>query len=339
MRITKENLFDENRRFASCHASTLVPVKGGGVAAAWFGGSYESHGDVAIWLALRNGKWTPPVKVADEEGLPHWNPVLSHAPDGRLCLFYKVGPRVRDWRTRVIESHDGGRSWSDPTEAQALDGFPPGPVKNKAIVLSDGAWLAPTSRETETAWDAAVTISRDGGRSWELGGPVPIDHGAFQGRGIIQPTVWESAPGTVHMLLRSTAGRIYRSDSFDGGKTWRPVYPTELPNNNSGIDLDRLADGTLALCYNPVEIDWGKRTPLVLSFSRDNGESWGETLILEDEDPPVDEERIKLDRSYRPNEFSYPAVVAAGTRPKVLVTYTWKRKTIRFRMIDLEDDK
>lgn len=49
---------------------------------------------------------------------------------------------------------------------------------------------------------------------------------------------------------------------------------TSLPNNNSGIDLVSMQDGTLILALNPVNGNWGKRYPLSLIASRDNGESW-----------------------------------------------------------------
>ncbi len=322
--------------FRSCHASTVLPLADGDVLAAWFAGPYESHPDVGIWLARRSASgWSAPERVAAAEGLPHWNPVLATSPGGRLHLFYKVGIDVPRWRTRVMTSVDAGRTWSAPRELASIGGFPPGPVKDKPIVLADGTWLAPTSRETAGEWDAAVTLSGDDGTSWRLGGPVPLDHASFAGKGIIQPTLWESRPGAVHMLLRSTCGRICRSDSRDGGRTWSPARPTDLPNNNSGIDVERLPDGTLALCCNPVGADWGKRTPLVLMFSNDNGASWGERLVLEDEDPPFDEAAVRLDRAFRPNEFSYPAVVwgGRGGEAALHVTYTWKRRSIAYRRV------
>lgn len=324
--------------FASCHASTVLPLAGAGVLAAWFAGPYEGHPDVGIWLARRTaGLWSAPLRVAAAPGLPHWNPVLALSPAGRLHLFYKVGPDVPHWRTRVMTSDDGGRAWSAPRDLRSIGGFPAGPVKDKPIRLADGTWLAPTSRETASEWDAAVTLSDDDGASWRLGGPVPLDHARFTGKGVIQPALWESEPGAVHMLLRSTCGRVCRSDSRDGGRTWSPALPTGLPNNNSGIDVERLPDGALALCCNPVGADWGKRTPLVLAFSRDNGATWGDPMVLEDEDPPFDEAAVKLDRAFRPNEFSYPAVVwgGRGAEAALHVTYTWKRRSIAYRRVRL----
>jgi len=311
----KEFIFEEDRPFLSCHASTLELLPNGEVIAAWFGGTRERAGDVAIWTSRREkGGWTPPEKAADEEGVPHWNPVLFRRGDGELFMYYKVGHNISDWTTMVMRSADGGRHWSAPVplvEGDRTGGR--GPVKNKPIVLHDGTIVAPAS--VEPAWDAFVDISRDGGETWTRSDTVPLDRSRLIGKGIIQPTVWESAPGVVHMLTRSTEGAIYRSDSTDGGRTWCPAYPTSLPNNNSGIDLAKLDDGTLVLVYNPVRPETGTkgpRTPLVLRVSEDNGMTW--------------DHEFELDRGEK--QYSYPAVVASGT--DIYITYTWRRERIAF---------
>ena len=108
------------------------------------------------------------------------------------------------------------------------------------------------------------------------------------------------------MLLRSTEGSIYRSDSTDGGVSWCPPYDTGLPNNNSGIDLDRLPNGWLVLACNPVADNWGARTPMSLLVSRDNGVSWDKLLDLDS----------------GKGEFAYPAVVASGPQLHVCLLYT-----------------
>jgi predicted neuraminidase len=222
------------------------------------------------------------------------------------------------------------------------DPAPRGPVKNKLVVMSNGEWLAPGSVETATTWDAFVDVSADLGRHWEkfdipivhrsdgARGDAPVWAGlsanalwetdidtVFAWDGVIQPTLFESAPGRVHALMRSTRGRIYRSDSADYGRNWCPAYPMPLPNNNSGIDAVRMADGLVALVFNPVEGNWGQRHPLSLAVSRDDGERWQRVLDLESE----------------PGEFSYPAVIADGDR--LHVTYTWNRRTIAYRCVSL----
>ena len=327
--VFREFVFGDERPFASCHASTLLVLEGGGILVAWFGGSREGADDVSIWMSRRdgsNGIWSPPVKVADEEGIPHWNPVLFQGENGSTFLFYKVGHEIKSWRTMVATSYDSGHTWTKPKALVEGDVGGRGPVKNKPIILTDGTWLAPASTENEQ-WDAFVDISYDQGQTWVKSDVVPLRRSiagglesgesgmlspgaVVRGKGVIQPTLWESESGIVYMLLRSTEGHIYRSDSEDGGRTWSLAYPSGLPSNNSGIDLVRLDSGLLALVYNPVGINWGPRTPLVVGVSADNGHSWRDEIILENGE----------------GEYSYPAIVAQGDM--VCLTYTWKRERV-----------
>lgn len=305
-----EHLFGDDRPFAQCHAATLAFLGGGAFLAAWFGGAHEKNPDVAIWLSRRAGRrWSPPRRVAKVRGSAHWNPVLFRAPGGRIHLFFKVGDTISAWETWTMTSDDQGATWSEPRALVPGDRGGRGPVKNKPIVLADKSWLAGASLESGGRWDAFVDRSVDGGRTWTASDPVPLNHAAFPGSGVIQPTLWESRPGRVHMLLRSTAGYICRSDSDDSGLTWSPAAPTHLPHNNSGIDLARLADGRLVLAYNPVT---SGRTPLSLAVSGDNGETWRRFADLEAGE----------------GEYSYPAILP--TRTGVAVAYTWKRQRIAF---------
>jgi predicted neuraminidase len=332
----------DHRLFESCHASTLVRTPGGELLAAFFAGSREGEGDVAIWVARRTPSgWLPPVRTFAEEGVAHWNPVL-HAEGERVWIFYKVGPSVHSWVTRWAASTDAGRTWSSPRELVAGEKAPRGPVKNKLIVTSSGEWLAPGSVETEEAWDAFVDISADTGRTWRRF-DVPLEHRrgseagsevwkglaanalwesdasrVFRWDGVIQPTLWESAPGRVHMLLRSTRGVAYRSDSVDHGRTWRPAHPTDIPNNNSGLDLVRLEDGRLLLVSNPVSGNWGRRYPLSVDASDDNGTTWCRMLDLETEE----------------GEFSYPAVIAESRL--LHLTYTWNRQNVVYQCVEVK---
>ena len=313
----KDFVFGEERGFQQCHASTLVQLKDGSYLIAWFGGTKESHDDVGIWMSRGiPGQWTAPVELAKIREDAHWNPVLFRSPEGRIYLYFKVGKTIPAWETWVVTSDDEGETWSEAYELVPGDKGGRGPVRNKPVVLSDGTWLAGASFEDDDKklWDAFADRSEDGGKTWTATPYLTIDRTSIEGRGIIQPTLWESAPGKVHMLLRSSGGMICRSDSEDYGKTWSPVYATDLPNPNSGIDLVRLDDGTLVLLYNPDNKNWGSRGKLNLAVSYDNGITWPNIIPLEDADED--------------DEYSYPAIITDGKT--VAYTYTWMRDRIVF---------
>lgn len=324
MTPTRREFLFTDAPFAECHASTIAPIAGGGFLAAWFAGSYERHPDVAIWAAHRSpdGVWSAPRRIARAADEAHWNPVLMKAADGRMHLWFKTGVNVPMWRTWTQVSTDDGRSWSAPRVLVPGDIGGRGPVKNKPIVLSDGTWLAGASTEVRhgdksETWDVFLDRSTDQGATWKRTPDIPCDRKRIVGHGVIQPTLWESEPGHVHLLCRSTCLRVCRSDSRDGGRTWSPMEITNLPHNNSGIDLARLPDGRLVLCCNPIEGGWPLRSPLSLLVSRDNGRTWNRLMDLETE---------------KGGEFSYPAIVVSGP-DEVAVAWTWKRRRICFQNV------
>lgn len=313
---------------AFCHASTIVALPDNSLLCCWFGGTHEGEADVAIYASRRTSAgWSEPVVLA-AGAEANWNPVLFLTQAGRLLLFYKEGNAIASWRTLIRESLDNGMTWSEPCELVAGDvSGGRGPVRNKPVRLANGRILAGASTE-HGKWQAFADISDDDGRSWHKSSLVEIanleytagektaesniavSQQSFYGRGVIQPSLWQSVDGSVHMLLRSSEGYIYRSDSADAGATWCPAYALPLPNNNSGLDLVRTADGSLFLVCNPVAANWGQRSPLTLFKSVDEGASWQRLLDLETEQA----------------EFSYPAIICAADR--LLITYTYKRQNI-----------
>ena len=323
-----ETIFGDDRPFPQCHAASLVHLSNNRILAVWFGGTREAHDDVGIWSACRcETRWSAPRLVARVAGVPHWNPVLFAPPAGPVHLFFKVGREISTWETWLSVSDDEGTTWSEPRPLVPGDRGGRGPVKNKPIRLGDGTWLAGASLENGDGWNVFVDRSEDGGATWQASDLLSLDRTRFPGAGVIQPTLWESAPGRVHMLMRSTNGRICRSDSVDGGHTWTPIRPTELPNNNSGLDLARLHDGTLALVCNPLAgtlalvynpVDGAARTPLSILLSSDNGETWPRRLDIET----------------GPGEYSYPAIIPVPTG--MAVVYTWKRERIGFWLGSVE---
>lgn len=103
------------------HASTLLLIDDK-LLCAWFGGTKEGHSDTKIWLSVGDLTkpqtfWNEPHPVAAEEGLAHWNPVLLYvSATETILLFYKVGSPISSWCTKIIESKDGGKTWSEPRD-------------------------------------------------------------------------------------------------------------------------------------------------------------------------------------------------------------------------------
>jgi len=324
--VRLSEFLNERAPYPQCHASTIVEVSPGRLAAAWFGGTREGAPDVGIWLSRHDGqRWSDALEVADGKQpdgtrYPTWNPVLFAPPKGPLVLFYKVGPSPSKWWGMVKTSPDGGRTWGDATRLPA-----PllGPIKNKPVILESGSWLSASSTEgTPTGWRAHFEMSRDAGRTWEFIGPV--EKGAALEA--IQGSVLFHRDGRLQALLRTRNGVLATTWSSDAGRTWSPLAPSGLPNPNSGTDAVTLKDGRHLLVYNhsappPETPAKGVRYPLNVAVSRD-GVQWKMAVTLEDQ-PMRD-------------GYAYPAVIQASDG-LVHITYTWNRQKIKHVVLDARE--
>jgi predicted neuraminidase len=323
------------------HASTVVELKNGDILAAWFAGTREGATDVAIYSARQhNGVWSVPIELARADGVPCWNPVLFHTHDGRLWLYYKYGKKPSSWAGARKFSDDDGITWSPEDR---LPAWILGPIKDKPLVLPDGVVVSGSSVESTGSWNAFVERSTDNGRTWTKFGPITIPEqsdipsdslvaairqdldpaiGTYPPRdvtvGIIQPAVVSLGKHHLRFYARSQtrSALIAVADSKNDGKTWTQAHFIPVPNPNSGIDAIGLKDGRVVLVFNN---SFDKRTPLDLALSKD-GDHFRIFKTLED----------------KPGEYSYPAIVQAANGD-LLVTYTWRRQTIKFVRIPPAD--
>lgn len=309
-----------------CHASTIVEVEDG-LIAAWFGGTGEKHDDVGIWVSMNlDGNWSKPVEVADgyqndKLRYPCWNPVLFQAKNGPLMLFYKVGPNPRDWWGMLTTSENGGRTWSKPVKLGENHkvGHLLGPVKNKPIGLEDGTIVCPSSSEVERGrevfWRVHFEFTKDLGKTWEVVGPIN-DGVEFDA---IQPSILSYPNGKMQVLCRTRQNVVAQSWSDDNGKTWSQMTATDLPNPSAGTDAVTLADGRQMLIYNHTirgsDFPSG-RNMLNLAISKD-GKNWNPVMTLERQE----------------GEYSYPAIIQSEDG-LVHITYTYRRKSVKYVMVD-----
>jgi len=318
--VLKTEFIYETAPTPSCHASTIVETKEG-LVAAWFGGTYEKHPDVGIWLSRHvDGKWSTPVEVANgvespEKRQPCWNPILfqpaltagGKKPEQSLplMLFYKVGPNPDAWWGMLITSDDAGRTWSKPRRLP--DGIL-GPVKNKPIQLPNGDLLCGTSSE-HAGWRVHFERSSDLGQTWKA--TAPVNDG--KQIGAIQPSFLVHKGGRLQAVGRTQQKQVFEVSSTDGGQTWGPLTLTSLPNPNAGTDAVTLADGRHLIVYNHTPKG---RSPLNVAVSTD-GKEWQAALVLERD----------------PGEYSYPAVIQTSDG-LIHFTYTWKRQRMKHVVVD-----
>lgn len=303
--------------FPSVHASTIAETPSG-LVVAFFGGEYEGHPNVCIYVSRHTKKrWTAPQKVA--EGIVNdtlrkacYNPVLFQYPDGELILFYKIGKNVQDWTAYLVRSFDDGKTWSEP---EALpDGFL-GPIKNKPELI--GNKLICASSTENDGWQVHFEFTEDRGKTWKK--TAAINSRPWN---IIQPSILKHKDGTLQIVCRSQNEHLISAFSKDTGETWTDPVALYLPSNNSGTDAVTMKDGQHLLVYNHVKATQSAyvdkaRTPLNVAVSND-GITWQAALILENS--PI-------------KEYSYPSVIQ-GKDGYIHIVYTWRRKKIKYVKID-----
>lgn len=302
-----------------CHASTIASTKKG-IALAWFGGTHEKNKDVVIWFSKQQGKsWSKPKEIANgiinaSLRYPCWNPVLFQDRSGPLYLFYKVGPSPVEWWGMMMQSTNGGQSWSKPERIPV-----PflGPIKNKPVEINS-VLFCPSSTEHE-GWKIQLEKFDLVSKKWIAHIPIRQEDN-FE---VIQPVIFNHPDGKIQFLNRSKNGAIIETWSTDQGLTWSPLKPTSLPNPNSGIDGLTLSNGKHLLIYNHTGTppgQWGgDRYPLNVAISSD-GQDWKAEYMLEN----------------MPGEFSYPAVIQSKDG-LIHLCYTYNRKTIKYVKLKPED--
>src|SRR5208337_2286365 len=136
--------------------------------------------------------------------------------------------------------------------------------------------------------------------------------------GIIQPSIVSLGGKHLRLYARSSSdiGRICVADSLDSGETWSQARSIDLTNPNSAIDALSLPNSEIVLIFNNSSTG---RTPLNLAVSKD-GEHFRIFSTLEN----------------TAGEYSYPAIIL-GKDGVLHVTYTWKRKRIRYVSLPLSE--
>ncbi|MCF6470574.1 hypothetical protein FAF44_19540 [Nonomuraea sp. MG754425] len=313
------------------HAANLLRTRGGELLCTWFSGPEEGNpGTNVVVSRLSGDRWEEPLLVAADPQRSEQNPVLFEGGDGLVWLLNTSSEPYDQTTAHVVArtSPDAGRTWSAP---RVLLSEPGVFVRHPPVVLDDGTWVLPAYHCAASGDRSVVEVSADEGRTW-------TEHQVPGSADLVQMTIARRPDGRLLALFRDRrAGRVYASTS-SGGRDWSVPERTDLPNNDSSVQLTRLGDGRLALVYNDASLErdqfrWvtkngqrrkkALRTPLVVAVSEDGGANWPHRRVLQDSDS-----------EYWQNElgYSYPSVVDGG-EGRLDVAFSYLRKSIKHLQI------
>lgn len=214
---------------------------------------------------------------------------LLRLRDGSIGLFYLVKRAKDDCRPYLRVSTDEAFSWSEP-RAMIPDEVGGYHILNndRVVLLASGRLVAPISLhqpkggKRSDAGTISCLLSDDMGKTWRG------SRGSFDKPGLLQePGVVERRDGSLLMFCRTAQASQYLSESSDGGETWTSPRPSDIVSPQSPASIERIpTTGDLLLVWNRNREDgkpgMGRRTPLNTAISRDEGRTWGDVHVLED---------------------------------------------------------
>lgn len=242
-----------------------------------------------------------------EDGVNVMSLSLLRMNNGDVGLFYLVRTTYTLCQMFLKRSADGGRTWSDRVLCTPYEAF--FVVNNDRVTrLSDGRIIIPAARH-EYGWkdfadsgkiyadsrsEVVFFYSDDDGLSWQQApDKCAIPYNTYNTAGLQEPGVIELSEGILWGWARTDLGRQYEMFSLDNGEHWTAVQPSRFTSPNSPLCMKRDALGKIYAIWNPIpeyngrkKVGYftGGRTPFVIAVSADNGKTFSEPVIFEDDE-------------------------------------------------------
>jgi predicted neuraminidase len=243
-------------------------------------------------ISSDNGKtWSKEdVPIIDNEGEMNVMSVsLLRLQNGNIALFYARKNSDADCIPMMRISTDEARSWSEPIACITDKSGYFVLNSNRVIQLKNGRLLLPVALHKvpgENTWHDKGQIftyySDNNGASWYCSNEV------LNPQGIVsqEPGVIELKDGTIMMFIRASGGFQQLSRSKDKGQTWSPMVASNICSPLSPASIARIpSTGDLLLVWNNNDGSnpqlKGKRTPLTVAISKDEGKSWTNITDIE----------------------------------------------------------
>ncbi|MBE6929995.1 MAG: exo-alpha-sialidase [Ruminococcaceae bacterium] len=269
-------------------------------------GSDHANADIACIESADEGKtWSQPRILFRAKDLKLQNIMsvtLRRMANGDIGLFYFYRLLNHDSKYVLYRSTDEGATWSEPIYCIDIPGYY---VVNNDRVLqhSSGRLIVPAAfhppmpaSDNHYAVSFNATnryfISDDDGFTWRPTKTTIAINCPHTGSGLQEPGLVELAGGVIWAYARTDLGRHYEYFSMDGGETWTPPQPSAFTGPCSPLLIKRNPfDNKLYALWNPIPNYPGRtivpgtmgRTPYYLATSDDNGVTWSEPVVIEDD--------------------------------------------------------
>jgi hypothetical protein len=259
------------------------------------GGSDDAAADLAMRVSQDRGQsWSgDKIVVPHTGGLNVMSVSLLRLAGGEIALFYLHKASEEDCRPLMCISADEAQTWSEPTVCITDEVGYYVLNNDRAVQLHSGrlvlpvAWHQGPGRKRDSAGVIMCYLSDGNGKTWRR------SKGSFQGYApdgrritVQEPGVIDLKDGRLMMYMRTNAASQYVCYSQDGGETWSKAEPSALASPLSPASIKRIPwTGELLCAWNDHSgahpYPAGRRTPLCLALSKDEGKTWGPSRIIE----------------------------------------------------------
>jgi sialidase-1 len=257
----------------------------------YFGNSADDHAHAYLagrYSSDKGRTWTKEdVKIIDQEGTMNVMSVsLLRLQNGDIAFFYLRKNSTTDCIPMIRISNDEAKTWSEPSRCITdkegyfvLNNNRVIQLKNGRLLLAVAMHGMPGDEKFHSVGRLWSYYSDDNGKTWTASAEV-----ANPGNIVTQePGLIELKNSKIMMFVRTTAGVQYYSWSKDKGETWSPVEPGNLKSPCSPASIARIpSTGDLLVVWNDNGVDQ-KRTPLNIAISKDDGKTWINNRVLEND--------------------------------------------------------
>ena len=287
-----------HRDSLSCEAIVRETPGGALLMVSQCGGPSEPHKEnrVYFWRSTDNGEtWGKPEKIWPEDGQAVYQTEVCTLGNDILVFLTLHNGDFLNWKCVVMRSGDDGHTWVNMGEPPCFSKFVffRGMIRLESGALVMAYQRYPVSDKLNNELiekgiplykagefipynENGILRSDDNGKTWESCPVVTL----LQNREKWhwgEPTVCELEKDHLVMLVRVNGdGYLWRSDSYDGGRTWTEAKRTEIPNPNNKVKLIRIPDGRIALIHTPTNRSFRltDRYPLEIWISDDYMKTW-----------------------------------------------------------------